>query len=178
MAIVVFPSPLNSSQRPLNYAKSAQFLRYPLVVPSLYLPYQRPRMNQGRSKEQPKNSQTQKVLFIKISVSFLSLIPCLIPPTDDRENSERTPTQLPVYKKCFFLRWVPKKRSRFLKRLTWFPKKLSPFLKQLTHILKALPYIPRLYTLHFTPYTRKIALKCDFSCTSANFVVPLHREGR
>ena len=30
--------------------------------------------------------------------------------------------------------------------------------------------------LHSTPYTRKIALKCDFSCTSANFVVPLHRE--
>ena len=26
---------------------------------------------------------------------------------------------------------------------------------------------------NFTPYTRKIALKCDFSCTSANFVVPL-----
>ena len=34
-------------------------------------------------------------------------------------------------------------------------------------------YNPRLYTLRPTPYTRKIALKCDFSCTSANFVVPL-----
>ena len=50
------------------------------------------------------------------------------------------------------------------------------FLKRLTHVLKALPYIPRLYTLHFTPYTRKIALKCDFSCISENFIVPLHRE--
>ena len=116
MAIVVFPSPLNSSQRPLNYAKSAQFLRYPLVVPSLYLPYQRPRMNQGRSKEQPKNSQTQKVLFIKISVSFLSLIPCLIPPTDDRENSERTPTQLPAYKKCCLLR-LPEKVTQLSEKL-------------------------------------------------------------
>ena len=39
-----------------------------------------------------------------------------------------------------------------------------------------MPYIPHLYTLHHTPYTRKIALKCDFSCTSANCIVPLHRE--
>ena len=38
-----------------------------------------------------------------------------------------------------------------------------------------LQHAARLYTLHFTPYTRKIALKCDFSCTSANFVVPLHQ---
>jgi hypothetical protein len=44
------------------------------------------------------------VLFIKIAISFTSLIPCLIPPTDDREKTERTPHQLPAYKKCFLLR--------------------------------------------------------------------------
>ena len=33
----------------------------------------------------------KKMLFIKIPISFTSLIPCLIPPRDDRENSDRTP---------------------------------------------------------------------------------------
>ena len=62
-------------------------------------------MNQRRTKDEPKNSQPPKVLFIKIAVSFTSLIPCLIPPTDDRENSEGTPTQLPITQKCCFLRF-------------------------------------------------------------------------
>ena len=48
--------------------------------------------------------ETQKVLFVNIAVSFTSLIPCLILPTDDRENSERTTTELPVTKKRVFLR--------------------------------------------------------------------------
>ena len=46
-------------------------------------------MNQGRTKERPKNSQTEKVRFINIAVSFTSLIPCLPLPRDDRENTER-----------------------------------------------------------------------------------------
>ena len=50
------------------------------------------------------HSKTQKVRFLKIDISFSSLITCLIPPTDDREMTERTPTQLPVTKKCFLLR--------------------------------------------------------------------------
>ena len=49
------------------------------------------------------------MLFIKIALSFSSLIPCLILPTDDRENSERTPIQLPETKKCYLLRLPPKK---------------------------------------------------------------------
>ena len=36
-----------------------------------------------------KNPNLRNVHFIKIAVSFPSLIPCLIPPTDDRENTER-----------------------------------------------------------------------------------------
>ena len=44
------------------------------------------------------------MLFIKIALSLTSLIPCLILPTDDRENSEGTPTQLPVTQKCFFVK--------------------------------------------------------------------------
>ena len=45
----------------------------------------------------------KKVRFVKIAVSFTSLIPSLILPTDDRETTERTPTQLPTYKKCYLL---------------------------------------------------------------------------
>ena len=33
----------------------------------------------------------QKVHFLKIAISFTSLIPCRISPTDDRENSDSTP---------------------------------------------------------------------------------------
>ena len=36
----------------------------------------------------------KKYLFVKIAVSFFFLIPCLIPPRDDRENSEGTPKEL------------------------------------------------------------------------------------
>ena len=68
----------------------------------------------------------QKVLFVKISVPFASLIPCLIPPTDDRENTERTPTQLPASKKSTFLKiGFLKKLSAFLKRLDSFPKTID-----------------------------------------------------
>ena len=45
----------------------------------------------------------QKVLFLKIPISFTSLIPCLLPPREEREATELTPTQLPANKKCCFL---------------------------------------------------------------------------
>ena len=35
--------------------------------------------------------------------------------------------------------------------------------------------VPRLYTLHLTLYTQKIALQGDFSCISQKKAVPLHR---
>ena len=44
---------------------------------------------------------SQNVLFLKIVISFTSLIPSLIPPTGDREMTERTPTQLPHHKSAF-----------------------------------------------------------------------------
>ena len=69
--------------------------------------------DQGETKEEPRNDQRtpnhQKVLFIKIAVSFTSLIPSLIPPRDDRENTERTPTQFPASKKARFLRLASEK---------------------------------------------------------------------
>ena len=57
----------------------------------------------------------------------------------------------------------------FLKNLTKILVKLTPF-------LKALPNIPRLYTLHNPPYTRKIAPKCVFSCTSRKKSVSLQAK--
>ena len=43
-----------------------------------------------------------KSTFIKIAFSFISLIPTLIPPTDDRETTEGTPTYLPAYKSVVY----------------------------------------------------------------------------
>ena len=90
--------------------------------------------------------------FIKITISFTSLIPYLILPRELRETTERTPSQLPVTKKCFFLRLL-------LNQVVLIPKKVDSF--------------PEIVYLSVP---KKNALKCDFSCTSANFVVPLHRE--
>ena len=70
----------------------------------MYLIYILRVKDQGETKDEPKNSQTQKSTFIKIAVSFTSLIPCLIPPTDDREKTERTPTEDLMTKKALFLR--------------------------------------------------------------------------
>ena len=67
--------------------------------------------------------------FIKIAVSFTSLIPSLIPPTEHRQTTERTPCD----QKVLFL------KIDTLKRLPPFLKKLSSFLKRLTTFRKSLP---------------------------------------
>ena len=54
--------------------------------------------------------------FIKITISFTSLIPYLILPRELRETTERTPTQLPVTKPRLLLNQVvliPKKVDSF-----------------------------------------------------------------
>ena len=91
--------------------------------------------NQGQTKERPKNYKSQKVRFIKISLSFISLIPSPISPTDDRENSDRTPTQLPAHKKCCFLRLLPNK-------VVLIPKKVDSFPKTVDYIPKIVAYPP------------------------------------
>ena len=47
-------------------------------------------MNQGRTKERPKNSQTEKVRFINIAVSYTLPQNTERRPRDDREKSDRT----------------------------------------------------------------------------------------
>ena len=64
-------------------------LRFLPVVPSLSPSGKRPRKNQGQTKDEPKNSLSSKMLFIKIAISFTSLIPCLIPPRELRPTTER-----------------------------------------------------------------------------------------
>ena len=56
------------------------------------------------------------------------------------------------------------------------PKKVDSHPKKVDSVPKKVDLYSFLYILLFTPYTRKIALKCDFSCTSANFVVPLQPQ--
>ena len=66
--------------------------------------------DQGETKEEPRNEQRtpnhQKVRFVKIAVSFTSLISSPILPTDNREKTDRTPTQLPASPKALFLRFA------------------------------------------------------------------------
>ena len=88
-----------------------------------------PNHYQGRTKQRPKNPKIQKLRFLKIAISFPSLIPCLIPPRDDRAKSDTTP----CLQKVLFL------KIAFLKRLTLLLKRLSPFLKKLTYIPKKFP---------------------------------------
>ena len=94
-------------------------------------------MNQRQTKDEPKNSQTQKVLFIKIAVSFTSLIPCLVLPRELRETTEGTPKEDLMSKKALFLRLSPKKVDLIPEKVVSFPKKVDS--------------IPEIVDLHFSP---------------------------
>ena len=96
-----------------------------------------------------------------MAVSFTTLIPCLIPPTDDRETTERTPTQLPVTKMCFFLRLLLNQVVLIPKKVDSFPEIVDLSISQQNH-----PITLKTFT---TPKTFPLKI-----CTSANFVVPLH----
>ena len=62
--------------------------------------------------------------FINIAVLYTSLIPCLILPREERETTDRTPTQLPAHKKCCFLRLLPNKVVLIPKKVDSPPKKV------------------------------------------------------
>ena len=95
-------------------------------------------MNQRRTKERPKNAEIENVRFVKIDFLFPSLIPCLKTPSDDREKTDRTPTQLPAYKKCFFLRLLPKKVDSYPKTIDYFPKNFYSIPKKIYSLLHIL----------------------------------------
>ena len=65
------------------------------------------------------------MLFIKIAVSFASLIPSLIPPTDDRETTERRAKRyraLAAKNSALFLRLSPKKVDLIPEKVVSLPK--------------------------------------------------------
>ena len=74
--------------------------------------------------------------FLKIVVSFFSLIPYLIPPREHRETTERRAREYPEdslpTKRLFLNIAFLKRLTHFLKLLTIFLKTLTPFLKRFT----------------------------------------------
>ena len=70
---------------------------------------------------------TQNSTFIKIAVSFTSLIPCLVLPRELRETTEGTPKEDHMTKKALFLRLSPKKVDWIPKKVDSFPKIASSF---------------------------------------------------
>ena len=84
-------------------------------------------MNQRRTKDGPKNSETQKSIFIKIAISFTSLIPCLVLPRELRETTEGTPKEDHMTKKALFLRLSPKKVDLIPEKVVSLPKTVDSF---------------------------------------------------
>ena len=87
-------------------------------------------MNQGQTKERPKNAKSQNVRSIKIAVSFTSLIPCMVLPREHRETTERTPTEALMNKKALFLRLNPKKVDLIPEKVVSPPKIVDSFPKK------------------------------------------------
>ena len=79
-------------------------------------------MNQ-RTPNHPKST------FVKIAVSFTSLIPSLILPTDEREKTERRSKENLISKKALFLRLSPKKVDLIPEKVVSLPKKVDCFPK-------------------------------------------------
>ena len=119
----------------------------------------RPKKNLRRTKDEPKNSELQKVRFIKIAVSFPSLIPCPIPPRDERENTERRAKRyraLAAKNSALFLRLLPKKVDSSPKKVDSLPKKVC-----LLRLL-SLFITPESYSGTYRLQTEKCAPKCIF----------------
>lgn len=99
----------------------------------MFLPCSLSVSNQGRTKDEARNNQRtpkhQKVLFIKMAVSFTTLIPCLVfterTPKDDRRKTERTPRQ----QKVLFLKMGSNK-------VVPIPKKVAPKYDFYLHVCK------------------------------------------
>ena len=97
--------------------------------------------DQGRTKDEPTNSQTQKSTFVKIAILFISLIPSSIPPTDDRETTERRAKRyraLAAKNSALFLRLPPKKVDFLPEKVDSFPNMIDCLLKKIVLFLKVL----------------------------------------
>ena len=99
-----------------------QFLRFLSFVPSLSFTCQRPRKNQGRTKEKPKN---KKCFLLRLQF-LLSLLYCT---QQHRPMSERRARERPKNTSTSKVHFL---NIAILKRLTHFLTQLTPFLKQLS----------------------------------------------
>ena len=96
------------------------------------------------------------MLFIKIAFSFISLIPSLIPPTDDREKTERRAKRyraLAAKNSALFLRLSPKKVDLIPKKVVSLPKTIDSIPE--TVDLHFSPLHPTLYILHQKNHLKK-----------------------
>ena len=91
--------------------------------------------------------------FIKIDVSFSSLIPCLVLPRELRETTEGTPKEDHMTKKALFLRLSPKKVDLIPEKVVFIPKKVDSFPE--TVDLHFSPLHPTLYILHQKNHLKK-----------------------
>ena len=124
----------------------------------------------------------QKSTFLKIPISFTSLIPSPILPKDEREMTERTTTQLPANKKCCLLIFAIAIGCLVLAAI---PAPPPAFLCPLSRILFGFSFLPaaslvlgdfppsisRLDTLHSTLHTSALLL----ASTPAEGAQPAHR---
>ena len=109
-------------------SKIVRFLRFTSLIPYIFSSGKRPRTNQRRTKERPKNSKLQKSTFIKIADSFSSLIPCLVLPRELRETTERRAKRyraLAAKNSALFLRLIPKKVTSIPKKVVFLPEKVD-----------------------------------------------------
>ena len=68
--------------------------------------------------------------IFKIALSFISLVPCLIPPREDRETTERRAKRyraLAAKNSALFLRLLSKKVVSIPKKVDSHPKKVDSF---------------------------------------------------
>ena len=85
------------------------------------------------------------MLFIKIANSFTSLILCLIPPTDDRETTERRAKRyraLAAKNSALFLRLSPKKVDLIPEKVDLLSKKVDEFPEKVDLLSKKVDEFP------------------------------------
>ena len=98
--------------------------------------------------------------FIKIAISFTSLIPCLVLPREHRERSERTPKEDHMTKKSLFLRLSPKKVDLIPEKVVSMPKTVDLHFSPLHSTLYILHQKNRAKTRFFLHISKK---KCIFA---------------
>ena len=111
----------------------------------------------------PLHPTPYTITFIKIAISFTSLIPCPIPPTDNRETTERRAKRyraLAAKNSALFLRLSPKKVDLIPEKVVSMPKTVDLHFSPLHSTLYILHQKNRAKTRFFLHISKK---KCIFA---------------